>query len=81
VANGIGAGIVMKGKLVGGGSGYAGEIGHIKVDDHGPLCPRCGQRGCVETKAAERYVISQVAGRGIIEFPQEEGQGQRAHGG
>jgi predicted NBD/HSP70 family sugar kinase len=55
VANGIGAGMVMKGKLVGGGSGYAGETGHIKVDDHGPLCPRCGQRGLCGDQAAERY--------------------------
>jgi predicted NBD/HSP70 family sugar kinase len=33
------------------GSGGAGEIGHIAVDERGPLC-RCGKRGCLETYAA-----------------------------
>lgn len=61
VSDGIGAGVVIKGKLVGGGSGFAGEIGHVKVDDRGHFCPRCGQRGCVETKASERAVLAELA--------------------
>jgi predicted NBD/HSP70 family sugar kinase len=61
VTDGIGAGVVIKGKLVGGGSGVAGEIGHVKVDDRGRFCRRCGQRGCVETKSSERAVIEEVA--------------------
>lgn len=60
VSDGIGAGVVIKGKLVGGGAGFAGEIGHVKVDDRGSFCPRCGQRGCVETKASERAVLSEL---------------------
>lgn len=70
IGSGIGAGIVAGGRPIYGGSGFAGELGHIKVDDHGPLCPRCGQRGCVETKASARFVTAQVSGerRGIIEF-------------
>lgn len=60
VSDGIGAGVVIKGKLVGGGAGFAGEIGHVKVDDRGSFCPRCGQRGCVETKASERAVLEEL---------------------
>jgi predicted NBD/HSP70 family sugar kinase len=33
---------------VGGGLGIAGEVGHLTMDDDGPLC-RCGNRGCLET--------------------------------
>ncbi|HKB51171.1 MAG TPA: ROK family protein [Solirubrobacterales bacterium] len=60
VGDGIGAGVVIKGKLVGGGSGFAGEIGHVKIDDRGSFCPRCGQRGCVETKTSERAVLAEL---------------------
>ncbi len=47
---GIGCGLFVNGSLVR-GSGGAGEIGHIAVDERGPLC-RCGKRGCLETYAA-----------------------------
>lgn len=60
VGDGIGAGVVIKGKLVGGGSGFAGEIGHVKVDDRGRFCPRCGQRGCVETKSSDDAVLAEL---------------------
>ena len=43
------------------GSGGAGEIGHIAVDERGPLC-RCGKRGCLETYAAT--AILEALGRG-----------------
>ena len=45
---GVGAGLVIDGRLVHGSSGAAGEIGHITLDEHGPVC-RCGNRGCLET--------------------------------
>ncbi len=61
VGAGIGAGVVIKGKLVGGGTGFAGEIGHVKIDERGHFCPRCGQRGCVETKASEGALLSELA--------------------
>jgi predicted NBD/HSP70 family sugar kinase len=47
---GIGCGLFVNGTLVR-GEGGAGEIGHIAVDERGPLC-RCGKRGCLETYAA-----------------------------
>lgn len=50
VGTGIGGGIVSEGKLVSGCSNTAGEIGHIVIDMHGPLC-NCGNRGCLEVLA------------------------------
>jgi predicted NBD/HSP70 family sugar kinase len=49
--HGIGCGLFVNGTLVRGATGGAGEIGHITVDDRGPLC-RCGKRGCLETYTA-----------------------------
>ncbi len=51
VASGIGAGLVIRGRVFHGAGGTAGEIGHLTIDEHGPLC-RCGNRGCLETFAA-----------------------------
>jgi glucokinase len=51
LGTGIGGGLVVGGRLMRGANGFAGEIGHIVVDPHGPLCP-CGQRGCWERYAS-----------------------------
>ena len=48
---GIGGGIVEQGRLLGGRDGSAGEIGHTRVSDDGPLCG-CGGRGCLEAHLA-----------------------------
>lgn len=56
---GIGAGILINGKLFQGDGGGAGEIGHIVVEEHGDLC-RCGKRGCLETVASVRAVLSRM---------------------
>lgn len=47
---GIGAGLVLNGEIYRGATGRAGEIGHISIDAHGPLC-YCGNRGCLQTYA------------------------------
>ncbi|MEU8543775.1 ROK family transcriptional regulator [Streptomyces sp. NPDC048717] len=56
VAGGVGAGLVIDGRVYRGPGGTAGEIGHITLDESGPVC-RCGNRGCLETFAAARYVL------------------------
>ncbi|MEO3975714.1 ROK family transcriptional regulator [Streptomyces sp. CAU 1734] len=56
VAGGVGAGLVMGGRVYRGPGGTAGEIGHITLDESGPVC-RCGNRGCLETFAAARHVL------------------------
>lgn len=48
VSTGIGAGMILDGRLYRGSRGTAGEIGHVQVSDGGALC-RCGSRGCLET--------------------------------
>ncbi|MGI5340634.1 ROK family transcriptional regulator [Streptomyces sp. CA-181903] len=56
VASGVGAGLVINGQIYRGPGGTAGEIGHITLDESGPVC-RCGNRGCLETFTAHRYVL------------------------
>lgn len=51
VSNGVGGGLVLGGKVYGGAFGGSGEIGHVIVEDNGPVCP-CGHRGCMEAVAA-----------------------------
>ena len=50
VGTGIGAAIVLDGKLYRGQRNSAGEVGHVTVDLNGPICT-CGSNGCVESYA------------------------------
>ncbi|MBB6734577.1 ROK family protein [Cohnella zeiphila] len=50
-STGIGAGIVMDGKLLLGPHSFAGELGHVIIDPDGPVCS-CGRRGCWEVFAS-----------------------------
>ena len=47
LGTGVAAGLFMGGRLLRGGRGAAGEIGHVSIDPAGPRCD-CGQRGCIE---------------------------------
>jgi glucokinase-like ROK family protein len=47
IGTGVGCGIVVDGSVYRGVSGSAGDIGHIRVEDEGPLCA-CGNTGCLE---------------------------------
>ena len=51
VSTGIGGGLVIDGKLLGGEVGNAGHIGHVNVLPDGPLCV-CGSMGCLEAVAS-----------------------------
>jgi predicted NBD/HSP70 family sugar kinase len=59
VGSGIGCGLVVNGRLVAGGHGVAGEIGHLSVDAAGPVC-YCGGRGCVEAIAGAEPLVAQA---------------------
>lgn len=59
IATGIGAGLVIDGKLLRGATGTAGEIGHTSLDESGALC-YCGNRGCLETVASGPAIIQLV---------------------
>lgn len=54
---GIGAGIVVSGRLFRGANGFAGEIGHVPVDPAGPVCA-CGSRGCLERLAGSDAILA-----------------------
>jgi len=56
LSSGIGAGLVLDGRLYRGAGGTAGEIGHVVVDEQGPIC-RCGNRGCLETFAGADALV------------------------
>jgi glucokinase-like ROK family protein len=47
IGTGIGCGIVVGGELYRGVTGSAGDIGHIQIDEGGPVCT-CGNAGCLE---------------------------------
>jgi len=58
-ATGIGAGIVVDGRLLRGATGTAGEIGHTTLHEAGALC-YCGNRGCLETVASGPAIVELV---------------------
>jgi glucokinase len=59
VSTGIGGGIIINGELYTGPTGTAGEVGHMVIDDNGPLC-NCGNRGCWETLASGRALATEA---------------------
>ncbi|HEY1896627.1 MAG TPA: ROK family transcriptional regulator [Terracidiphilus sp.] len=56
VSEGIGAGILLDGRLVRGREGMAGEFGHMPFENAGPVCG-CGNIGCWETFASNRAAL------------------------
>jgi len=58
MGTGVGGGLVVRGKVLNGAMGIAGEWGHNTLDSDGDPC-YCGKVGCVETilsgPALERY--------------------------
>ena len=59
VGTGIGAGLILDGEIYRGVTGSAGEIGHLTIDEDGPLCT-CGNRGCLEAFAGGRAIAQQA---------------------
>jgi predicted NBD/HSP70 family sugar kinase len=52
---GVGCGVIVGGRPLGGAGGYAGELGHLSVRRGGRRC-RCGARGCWETEIGAEAV-------------------------
>jgi glucokinase-like ROK family protein len=59
VGSGIGAGLIINQQIYGGTTGSAGEIGHLTIDENGPLCS-CGNRGCMEAFAGGHAIALQA---------------------
>jgi glucokinase len=51
LGTGVGGGVVAGGRIVEGREGFAGELGHVIIDEGGRQCP-CGNRGCLEAYAS-----------------------------
>lgn len=56
VSTGVGAGLVIDGRLVTGRTGLAGHLGHTQADPRGEVCG-CGRVGCVETVASGAALV------------------------
>ncbi len=60
LSRGVGAGLLIGGRLVHGAASDAGEIGHVVVDDDAPQCG-CGKTGCLETWASVPALTARIA--------------------
>lgn len=69
VSTGVGAGIVVDGRLVDGSSGNAGHLGHVIVEPDGRCCP-CGAQGCLEAETSGT-ALAAMTGRPAAEAPVE----------
>jgi glucokinase len=61
LSTGIGAGIILDGRIYHGRNGAAGEGGHVSIDYRSPIVCNCGVPGCIEALASG----SAVAARGL----------------
>ena len=59
VGTGIGAGLLIDGRIYHGSTGSAGEIGHLTMENNGPLCS-CGNRGCLEAFSGGHAIAKQA---------------------
>lgn len=67
ISTGIGAGIVVEGKLLRGLKGNAGDIGHTVIDPSFGECT-CGQKGCLEAVASGTAIAkhgSKIVGKNL----------------
>lgn len=60
VGRGVGAGVVMNGKLYHGAQGIAGELGHMTIDMNGEIC-ECGNHGCLQTFVSGEAIAERAA--------------------
>lgn len=72
MGTGVGGAIVEDGRLLIGGFGAAGELGHIIIEPDGLLCG-CGNRGCLEQYASGTALMREArADLGRPELTSEE---------
>jgi glucokinase-like ROK family protein len=89
IGTGIGCGIYLSGGVYRGTDGCAGDIGHIQVDSHGPVCA-CGNAGCLEAvfggaalardaaavaRSGESPALAERLTRGVTVGAREVGEG------
>ena len=57
IGTGIGGGVIIDGKILGGAHGVGGEVGHITVTAPDKLPCTCGKFGCVEQYASANGIV------------------------
>jgi glucokinase len=62
IGTGVGAGIIIDGKVWRGANGYAGEFGHMTIDPDGIECA-CGNVGCLETVCSAPNIVRRARER------------------
>lgn len=77
LGRGVGAGLVIQGKLYHGAQDIAGEIGHMMIDPRGNLC-ECGNYGCLQTFATGPAIV-QMAKRLLKEGSNTEVTGEKIY--
>ena len=70
VGEGVGAGVLINGEILTGENGIAGELGHISLNVHGPLCA-CGNKGCLEMYCSS-LAFSKYAETKVKEHPESD---------
>ena len=68
LGTGVGAGIVLNGKLFSGGMSGGGELGHVTLVADGRECG-CGKKGCAEAYASATAMIK-MAKEQLAQYPQ-----------
>lgn len=66
---GVGAGIIVNGRLLTGLFGFAGEVGHTILQQAGPLCS-CGRRGCADALIGLQALMDEVYGKRQLSTPE-----------
>ncbi len=57
ISRGIACPVMMKTGVWSGYTAGAGEIGHTIIQPEGPVCPRCGHHGCLDSLASENAIL------------------------
>lgn len=76
LGSGVGAGIIINGRMLHGSGGYAGEIGHMSIQSDGPKCS-CGRNGCLELFTNTISLLQNAGVSTIKELLEEEAREPR----
>ncbi len=72
VSTGIGAGVIVGGRVHRGAQGIAGDIGHVYVAGADDVACRCGSTGCLEAVAAGPAIAAKLREAGLdVTTPQD----------
>ncbi len=59
LGTGVGGGLIINGSLYRGSDNAAGEIGHVPINEKGPLCP-CGGSACLEAYIGNTRILKEA---------------------